>query len=433
MPPAGDLTQRKFHLLLLTWGLFLVLFLWSMSAVLGPFVLFLVLVYLLAPYYGTKMYGRLVTVLVALTALWMVWSAGFILTPFVLALVLAYILNPLVNRAQGNGLGRTAATAVVMVLVLGTLTLAAIVLGPLLAAQMATFGTKLPEFLEGALTWGQGMLERISHIPLPGVARMELGELLNIDTDQVGEFLGSRGEAIRGALLSGALGLGKGLGIVVTVISFLLITPILTFFLLRDFDRVLASTKRLIPPHRRPKAVAFFTEFDDLLARYLRSQVVVSLLVGIVIGVGFWIAGFPYALLLGVLAGVFNIIPYLGLILSLIPALLIALVSGNVGGDLLKILAVFGAEQTLENFFSARIVSSATGLHPVWVLLAIVLFSFFFGFIGLLIAVPAAVGLKLMLGNLMETYQNSTYYRQPEPVVDGGGVVPPAGGPVAGT
>jgi predicted PurR-regulated permease PerM len=415
----AQLTQRKFYILLLAWGLFLVLFLWSLSPILGPLILFFILVYLLAPFYGTRLYGRIVTSLGFLTALWLVWSAGFILTPFVLALVLAYILDPLVDRAQREGLGRTAATALVLVTFVLLLVMAGILLGPLLSTQVANFVSKLPEFLEGALVWLQRLVDRISHIPLPGMRRMELGEALNIDTANVSDYLASQSEAIRRGLVSGAIGVGKGLGVVLTVVSYLLITPILTFFLLRDFDKVVAGAGKLVPPQRRPRTFAFFREFDVLLGRFLRSQLLVSVLVGIVIGVGFWIAGFPYALLLGVIAGVFNIIPYLGLVLSLVPAVLIALVSGDVGGDLLKVAAVFGVEQVLENFFSPRIVGQSVGLHPVWVLLAIVLFSFFFGFIGLLIAVPAAVAIKLMLSNLMRFYEESTYYRGSEPLEGG--------------
>lgn len=406
-------SPQKFSLMLLTWGLLLVLFLWSLIPVLGPFVLFLVLIYLLSPFAGSPVYGRLVTALGFLIALWLIWSLGFILTPFVLALVLAYILNPLVNRAQREGMGRTLATVVVLVTVVLVLVVAALVLGPLLSDQVTNFAGKLPELLTAAIAWAQRMVDKVSQIPLPGVQRTDLGDVLNLDPNQMDEFLAAQGEAIRRVLLSGAIGVGKGLGFVLTVLSYLLITPILTFFLLRDFDKVVSGAGRLIPPHRRPKAYAFFRDFDILLGKFLRSQLVVSALVGIIIGVGFWIAGFPYALLLGVIAGVFNIIPYLGLILSLIPALLIALVSGNVLLGMLKIALVFGAEQVLENFFSPRIVGQSVGLHPVWVMLAIVLFSFFFGVIGLLIAVPAAVGIKLMLANLVRAYESSDYYREP--------------------
>ena len=423
---GSDTTQRTFYLLLVCWGLFLVLFLWSLSPILGPVILFLSLAYLLAPFYGTKLYGRTMTVLGALTLLWLIWSVGFILTPFVLALVLAYILNPLVNKGQREGLNRTTATAVVIVTFALILVVAAIILGPLFADQVATFVSRLPEILTSAMGWAQGLLDRVSRIPLPGIRRTELGEVLNIDADRIDEVVAAQGETIRRVLLSGAIGVGKGLGVALTVLSYLLVTPILTFFLLRDFEKLKQNVTRLVPPQRRARVVPFLQEFDVLLAKFLRSQLVVSLLVGLIIGVGFWIVGFPYALLLGVVAGVFNVIPYLGLVLSLLPALLIALVSGNVAVDLVKVAAVYGVEQVLENIFAPRIVGQSVGLHPVWIMLAIVLFSYFFGFIGLLIAVPAAVAIKLLLAEWIRSYESSAYYREAEPVEGGGVGIPPA-------
>jgi predicted PurR-regulated permease PerM len=402
--------DSRFLVLLLCLGLFLVLFLWSVHEVLAPLILFLVIVYLLGPLFGTPLYGRVVTVLGALTLLWLIWSVGFILTPFVLALVLAYILNPLVSRGVREGMNRTLATAAVLGTFLALFVLTAAAVGPLLWSQLVQFGGRLPEFLEGAVRWTQGTLDRIAHVPLPGVGRLELGDVLDIDASRLEEFLAERGAAIQEALLSSVVGVGKGLGVALTVLSYLLVTPILTFFLLRDFETLVKNAGRLVPPRRRGATFTFVREFDELLGLYLRSQLVVSILVGVIIGVGFWIAGFPYALLLGAVAGIFNIVPYLGLALSLIPAILIALVSGDVGVDLLKIAIVFGAEQALENWFSPKIVGSSVGLHPVWVLLAIVLFSFFFGVIGLLIAVPAAVGIKLLLRNVIRTYERSAYY-----------------------
>ena len=409
----------RFLVLLLCLGLFLVLFLWSVHEVLAPLVLFFVIVYLMAPFYGSPLYGRVVTVLGLVTLLWLILAVGFILTPFVLALVLAYILNPLVTRGVREGMNRTVATAAVLGTFLAIFVLVGIAVGPLLWAQLLQFGARLPEFLEGVLAWTQRTLDQVAHVPLPGVGRVEVGDLLDIDATRLEEFIAERAEAIRGALLSSVVGVGKGLGVVLTVLSYLLITPMLTFFLLRDFEGLVANAGRLVPPHRRQGTFTFVREFDQLLGRFLRSQVLVSILVGLIIGVGFWIAGFPYALLLGAVAGIFNIVPYLGLVLSLIPAILIALVSGSPGVDLLKIAIVFGSEQVLENWFSPKIVASSVGLHPVWVLLAIVLFSFFFGVIGLLIAVPAAVGIKLLLRNAIRTYEDSAYFGGPAPLLAG--------------
>jgi predicted PurR-regulated permease PerM len=209
--------------------------------------------------------------------------------------------------------------------------------------------------------------------------------------------LDERREQLFQWLLSGALGVGRGLGAFLTVVGYLVLTPVVAFYLLRDWDRVVARGASLVPP-RRAYLRDFGAEYDRALASYLRGQVTVSLIVGSLTALGLLLVGFPYALLLGLIVAIFNVVPYLGLVLSLLPALAIALASGDVGGALLRVGVVYTVAQTLESaVFSPRIVGDSTGLHPVLILLAIAVSGFFFGFVGLLLAVPAAVGIKLLV------------------------------------
>ena len=129
--------------------------------------------------------------------------------------------------------------------------------------------------------------------------------------------------------------------------------------------------------------------------------------------------GFPNAVLLGVIAGTFNIVPYLGLIVSLVPALLIAFLSPPLWVSLLKVAGVFFAVQSLDSYLlSPRIIGSRVGLHPVWVMLAIIAFGSFFGIVGLLVAIPLAVLIKMLIGRTVERYRASVYYRQADQVMD---------------
>jgi len=152
-----------------------------------------------------------------------------------------------------------------------------------------------------------------------------------------------------------------------------------------------------------------------MISKYLRGQVTVALAMGIITGVGLWVARFPYAGTLGLIMTIFSVVPYLGLVLSLIPAIFIALVSGSVGISLLKVLIVYGLAQLLETaVISPRIVGESVGLHPVLVLLALALGGFFFGFVGLLIGVPAAAIGKLMIDRALSRYRTSAFYRGEE-------------------
>jgi predicted PurR-regulated permease PerM len=208
------------------------------------------------------------------------------------------------------------------------------------------------------------------------------------------------------------LGFGRGLGSFFTILGYTVLTPVLTFYLLRDYDGLKARVAELIPVRPRSGVLTLAGEYDHLLSRYLRGQITVALIMGATTTLGLLVFRFPSAILLGVLVAVFSIVPYLGLILSLIPALFIALVSGNVGFSLLTIAVVYGGSQLLEGaVISPRIVGESVGLHPVWVVLALAVSGFFLGFVGLLIAVPLAVGVKLLVARGVQRYRESELFR----------------------
>jgi predicted PurR-regulated permease PerM len=154
-----------------------------------------------------------------------------------------------------------------------------------------------------------------------------------------------------------------------------------------------------------------------MISKYLRGQVMVAIAMGLITALGLWIARFPYAGTLGLIVGIFSVVPYLGLVLSLIPAIFIALVSGSVVVSLLKVAVVYGLTQLLEaSVISPRIVGESVGLHPVLVLLALALGGYFFGFVGLLIGVPAAAIGRLLVERGLRRYKGSAFYRGEEAV-----------------
>jgi len=206
------------------------------------------------------------------------------------------------------------------------------------------------------------------------------------------------------------------LGTAFSVLGYVVLTPVLGYYLLRDYDRITERVRELIPPRKRPTWTAFLAEYDTLLSRYLRGQLLTAAVVGVLTALLLWIVRFPYAGLVGAVAGVFNLVPYLGLVVSLVPALLIALLSGSVLVSLLKIAIVFAVVQILEgSVLSPRIVGGSVGLHPVWVILALAVGGFFLGLVGLLLAVPAAVLIKLLLRGALERYRRSAFYREAMP------------------
>ncbi len=390
-------------------------FLFSLLDVLNPFYLYWLLVALLHPFRGRPGYSLLLGSATVLVLLWILDTTGSVLAPFVLAFVLAYVLDPLVDRLSAK---RRISRSLAIVLILGPVLLGGgtlLILGvPVLASQVSELIEEVPALVERIEGWARALSPETLGIDVPFVdEEILLVRIQAVDAQAVMEFLEARRDEIGARAWSAILGLGRGLGTLITVLGYVVLTPVLMFYLLRDYDLVIDRLRDLIPTQHRDEADEFFGEYDRLLSQYLRGQVSVAGIVGAITWLGLWVLGFPYSFLLGVTVAVLGVVPYLGLALSLVPAVLIALISGNVAWSLGKIAVVFGVAQGLEGtVISPRIVGESVGLHPVWIVLALSLGGFLFGFVGLLIGVPLAVGVKLAAVRLLARYKRTAFYRR---------------------
>ncbi len=388
-------------------------FLFTLHGVLNPLLLFLLLWALLSPFRGKPGHGTLLAVAGLLVLDWLLVTAGSVLAPFVLAVALAYILDPLVDLLEARRIPRVLAIAV---LALPALALVAVLifLGvPAAFHQLSQVAEQAPVFFQRLAGWMDGLRERVLEMDLPLLDEEALvARLRAVDSAAVMAFLEARREALAGWAWKSVMGMGRGVGAFLTMAGYVVLTPVLTFYLLRDWNRLTDAAADLVPAQRKAPVLAFAREYDRLLGRYLRGQVTVAAAMGLITGAGLALLSFPHAAMLGLLVAVFNVVPYLGLVLSLIPALFLALVGGSVGASLLKVAVVYGAAQVLESsVISPRVVGDSVGLHPVWVLLSLAVGGFYFGFVGLLIGVPAAVGIKLLAANGVARYRASALFR----------------------
>ena len=388
-------------------------FFYSLGDILNPFVLYCVLIALLLPFRGVRGHALVVTVATILITLWVLHTAGSLLGPFFLAFVLAYILDPLVDRVSAHPrLGRTASILLILVPFLGLGTALVALAVPELVQQARGIVGEVPGFVNWLRDWIAGLTPESLGFDIPLVDEAALiGWAQSLDAQAFADLLETRRAELAERAWAAVLGLGRGFGTMMTIFGYLVLTPVLMFYLLRDFDLIVARVGGLIPGRLRPGAASFARNYDALLSSYLRGQVATSLIVGAITWVGLLIVGFPYAFLLGVTVAVLGVVPYLGLVVSLIPAIVLALISESVGLSLLKVAIVYGVAQGLEGaVISPRIVGGSVGLHPVWILLALSLGGFYFGFVGLLIGVPVAVAVKLLLVRGVERYRRSTLY-----------------------
>ena len=389
------------------------LLVFGVQEMLNPFVLFLILLIVLIPFRRAPGYVLLVSVAAILTMYWLLATTGFLLAPFVLGFGLAYVLDPLVDALVERRVARSLAIVLLALPVVGA-GVAAVLFGiPALVGQIDELVQAAPELVALVGDWLSGIREFV--VGIPGVGEDVVPDLANLDPEEIVAFLQERREQLASGTWRGVLGLGRGLGSAATVAGYVFLTPILTFYLLRDYDGILARLRGLLPRSREAGVVEFAREYDVLLSRYLRGQLTVALIIGVLTGTLLLVVQFPYAFLLGALAGVMGLIPFLGLVLSIIPAVIIALVSGNVLWSLAKVAFVYGLVQILDSgIISPRVVGDSVGLHPVWIVLALSVGGFFFGFVGLLISVPAAVGVKLVMVRGLERYRSSELYESPQ-------------------
>lgn len=397
---AGSLRFVQGAVLVLAAGFFM----YGLRELLNPFLLYWVVIALLAPFRGLRGHVLLVTVATLLAGVWVLDTAGSLLAPFFLAFVLAYILDPVADRVSAHPrINRTFAIF--------------LILGPFLVAGAAALVYGLPEVARQAwalselvIDWVRGLDPAELTIDIPFVDESAaLASLQSINAETVTAFLEER----KGDAWETFLGLGRGVAALFTILSYCVLTPVLMFYLLRDYDLIVARAGGLLPGRIRDEAKEFCREYDDLLSRYLRGQVSAALLTGGITWLGLMIVGFPYSFLLGATVAVLGVVPYLGLVVSLIPAVILALVSEDIGLSLAKVAIVYGVAQGLESaVISPRIVGDSVGLHPVWILLALSLGGFFFGFVGLLIGVPLAVAVKLLIVRTLERYRRSALYNE---------------------
>ena len=387
----------------------------SVQGLLNPFLFFWILVLVLLPFRGMPGYGLLVFVAAILTVYWLLATTGFLLAPFVLGFVFAYVLDPLVDALVERRVARTAAIVLLALPVAGLGAVSVLYGIPALVGQLDELVQAAPELVARVGGWFGGIRERIILAGIPGLDEEAIPDLTNLDPEQVVAFLQERRERLASGTWRGVLGLGRGLGSAATVAGYVFLTPVLTFYLLRDYDRILEWLRGLLPRGREAGVVEFAREYDALLSRYLRGQLTVALIIGVMTGGLLFVLRFPYPFLLGALAGVMGLIPFLGLVLSIIPAVVVALVSGSVLVSLVKVAVVYGSVQILDGgVISPRIVGDSVGLHPVWIVLALSVGGFFFGFVGLLIGVPVAVGVKLVADQGLERYRRSELYNSAE-------------------
>jgi predicted PurR-regulated permease PerM len=390
-------------------GLLYVLLLVSLRDILSPPVVLPVALVAIWPLRSRPGVQAAMGIAVGLTLLWGLKLYGGLLGPFLLALAVAYLLAPLVARLERRRVPRGLAIVLVCLPPLIAAVLLAVLAGPQLWGQAVTLINALPRFARTLVESLAGLRGRIENLAF--LTEQQRSWVHELDAQQLAQMLQQNADAILGEIAQWGMAFLRRLGTIVGFLGYVVVTPVVAFYLLRDWQALLTFLEELIPPARRAALIAFIEEYDRSLGRFFRGQITEAALVGTITGLGLAILGVPSALLLGVVAGLGNLIPYVGFVISLVPTIVVALTMDSPLSGLLRVGGVFAVVQFIDGSVTGpRIVGGSVGLHPVTIMLALAFGGAVLGFAGLLLAIPLAVLVKMLAGRLLQRYRASAVY-----------------------
>ena len=342
-------------------------------------------------------------ILIAVAVALVLWLLGPVITPFAVASVLAYALTPLVDRIDDLGHGRMPRViAVILVELLFILALAGLLLMtvPILAKELPLIREQFPV-----------LLDTLDRTLRPWLA--EYGIRVSLDVvslkAQVLKYLNANYEETFYSLLPS---LKLGGGVALTVVFNVVLIPVALFYLLMDWDRLVAKLLELVPPRTRPQVDSFTHEADLVLGQYLRGQSLVMLIMALFYSTGLALFGLDLALPIGFFTGLAMFIPYVGFGIGLALATLAGLLQFMSVKALVMVAVVYGIGQVIEGFFvTPRLVGKRIGLHPLAVIFALLAFGQLFGFVGVLVALPASAVLLVAIRRLRLSYLASRLYQ----------------------
>lgn len=334
-------------------------------------------------------------------AAFFVWIFADILLPFVAALALAYLLDPLADRLQRLGVGRLGATLIILLLFVVIFMLVLVVLLPLVVREITTFLALMPSYV---LRLQELVIERGA----------PLLDYLGVETTGP-ELQRSIAEMVQGGagylvtVMGTLLASGQTL---VSAFSLLVLTPVIAFYLLIDWHRLVLTVDGWLPLRHRPTIRRLAREMDDVLSRFVRGQAAICLLLGSFYAVSLTLVGLNFGALIGLTAGLLSVIPYVGSLTGLILSVGVAVVQFWPDyGWVLVVLGIFLFGQIVEGYFlQPKLLGGAVGIHPVWLMFALFAFGSLLGFLGLLLAVPLAAMVGVLARFALRRYLASSFY-----------------------
>jgi len=337
-----------------------------------------------------------------LLGLCFIYEISGILLPFVLAFLLAYALSPVIKKMSAR-MNRSLATTIIVIGVLLVAVSFVLIVAPILQAQLTDFIVKIPKFVN--VVW-----DKLKDILTYGRQNMTEQQLYRL-SDSVSEtalniFQGFGSAMTR--LISGGMA-------IFSLVSLLLITPVVLFYVLRDWEHILTSVKEMIPMKKRHGIEQLVKEINTTLAGFIRGQASVCLILAVYYALTLSLLGLDMGILVGILTGLLIFVPYVGFFTGLLLSAIIGALQGLSGTQWLWLGGIFLVGQIAEGYFlTPCLVGKRVGLHPVWIIFVLLAGGMMAGFLGVLLAVPVAAVLGVLIRHFLSWYKTTTFYKGKE-------------------
>lgn len=333
-----------------------------------------------------------------------IWLFKAVLTPFVLGMVIAYLLNPLLNRFSTKGIQRTTSAIIILSVFFTAITALLVVISPIIAKEAADFIKEAPSYVDKIITliqpyiiWFQEMTGQGSLEDAKAFLKDNMSKILTISGGIAGG-LAAGGQAFIGAMTT------------------LILTPLVAFFMMKEWPAIVAWVEGLMPRDKEKMIKDLLSQIDKKLAGFIRGQLSVAFFLGLIYAVALTIAGLNYGFLIGITAGVLSIIPLVGSTIGLLVSVIVAWFQAGEINYVLIISAIFIVGQIVEgNILSPKLLGDSVGLHPLWILFSLMAGGSLFGILGMLLAVPVAAVIGVLVSFAILQYKNSVLYKKKAP------------------
>lgn len=344
--------------------------------------------------------NKLFYLIIFLIAIGLIYLLKPILTPFLAGALLAYFADPFVEKMSSWRVPRIVSVILVFLGFFSLIILCMVLLVPVIENQILDFVDVLPQ-----------IISTIQNSILPWISqKFGIKELVDVATLKATlSSSWTKAGSVAGWMLKEVL--HSSLAIMVWLTNLVLI-PVVTFYLLRDWNQIIHNIRELLPRHIEPMTVKLAKNCDDMLGAFIRGQLIVMIALGSIYAIGLTLIGLQLGLIIGLLVGLLSIVPYLGFITGIITASIMAIVQFGTLKSLISVWIVFAIGQTMEGMvLTPALVGKRIGLHPVAVIFSVLTGGMLFGFFGVLLALPAAAVIMVLLRHLNERYRGSQFYR----------------------